>query len=198
MLTNSPNPKVDFFFNKNSQWQQEVLLLRKIALATGLAEELKWGVPCYCLGKANVVLIHCFKKYCALLFMQGALLKDANKILIQQTKNVQAARQIRFTDASEIIELETVIKAYIQEAIELEKAGKKVQLKEVAQFEVPEEFQFVLNKNTALQKAFYNLSAGRQRGYLLYFAAAKLSATRHARIEKYKPHIMAGKGLNDA
>ena len=197
MIKSTPNPQVDFFFTKKSKWQQEMTLLRKIVLTNGLAEELKWGVACYCLGKANVVLIHCFKEYCALLFMQGALLKDANAILIQQTKNVQAARQIRFTDAAEIIELEVVIKAYIKEAIELANAGVKFQLKPVAEFEVAKEFHLLLNKNAALNKAFFSLSPGRQRGYLLHFGAAKQSATRLARIEKYRPHIMAGKGLND-
>lgn len=197
MVKGTPNPQVDFFFNKRSKWQKEVLLLRKIVLASGLAEELKWGVPCYCLEKANVVLIHCFKEYCALLFMQGALLKDAHGILVQQTKNVQAARQIRFMDANEIVEQESIVKGYIQEAIELQKAGVKVQLKEVAQFDVPEEFQLMLNKNATLKNAFYLLSPGRQRGYLLHFSAAKQSTTRLARIEKYKANIIAGKGLND-
>lgn len=197
MVKGTPNPQVDFFFNKQSKWQKEVLLLRKIVLASGLAEELKWGVPCYCLEKANVVLIHCFKEYCALLFMQGALLKDAHGILVQQTKNVQAARQIRFMDANEIVEQESIVKGYIQEAIELQKAGVKVQLKEVAQFDVPEEFQLMLNKNATLKNAFYLLSPGRQRGYLLHFSAAKQSTTRLARIEKYKANIIAGKGLND-
>ena len=197
MVKSTPNPQVDFFFNKKSNWQKEVILLRKIVLTTGLSEELKWGVPCYCLEKANVVLIHCFKEYCAILFMQGALLKDAHGILIQQTKNVQAARQIRFRDANEIVEQESIIKAYIQEAIELQKAGIKVQLKEVTQFDVPEEFQLLLNKSASFKKAFYQLSPGRQRGYLLYFAAAKQPATRLARIEKYKAFILKGKGLKD-
>ena len=197
MVKGTPNPQVDFFFNKRSKWQKEVLLLRKIVLASGLAEEFKWGVPCYCLEKKNVVLIHCFKEYCALLFMQGALLKDAHGILVQQTKNVQAARQIRFMDANEIVEQESIVKGYIQEAIELQKAGVKVQLKEVAQFDVPEEFQLMLNKNATLKNAFYLLSPGRQRGYLLHFSSAKQSTTRLARIEKYKANIIAGKGLND-
>ncbi len=190
------NPKVDFYFNKG-KWQKELEQLRTIVLDCGLTEELKWGCPCYTFGKSNIVLIHVFKEYCALLFFKGALLHDANGILIQQTVNVQAARQIRFTNVSEIVKLKKILKAYIYEAIEVEKAGLKVKLKKTAAYTIPEEFQKQLNKKAALKNAFNALTPGRQRAYLLHFAAPKQSKTREARIEKSIPQILKGKGLND-
>jgi uncharacterized protein YdeI (YjbR/CyaY-like superfamily) len=191
------NPKVDFFFNKADKWREEFKRLRTIVLDCGLSEELKWGQPCYLMDKRNVVLIHGFKEYCALLFFKGALLKDPKGILIQQTENVQAARQIRFTSLAEIGKLKKVLRSYIIQAMEVEEAGLKVNLKKSEEFKVTEEFQKKLNKMPALKKAFYSLTPGRQRGYLLFFAAPKQSKTREARIEKYLPHILAGKGLND-
>ncbi|HTB52432.1 MAG TPA: DUF1801 domain-containing protein [Ferruginibacter sp.] len=191
------NPKVDFYFDKNKNWQKEIEQLRKIVLDCGLAEELKWGCPCYSFEKTNIVLIHVFKEYCALLFFKGALLKDTKHILIQQTANVQAARQIRFTNSKEINTLKAIIKAYIYEAIEVEKAGLKVTLKKTTEFNMPEEFQKTLNKNAHLKKAFNALTPGRQRAYLLYFSAPKQSKTRESRIEKSTPQILDGKGLND-
>ena len=191
------NPKVDFYFNKENKWQKELLKLRTIVLATGLNEELKWGTPCYTWQKKNIVLIHDFKDYCALLFFKGALLKDADGILIRQSKNVQAARQARFINAREITRLKPVLTAYIYEAIEIEKAGLKVEFKKTSEFNMPEEFQARLRKNARLKSAFKALTPGRQRGYLLFFSAAKQSQTRNARIEKYIPHILEGKGLND-
>ncbi|MDE3250284.1 MAG: YdeI/OmpD-associated family protein, partial [Bacteroidota bacterium] len=163
----------------------------------GLTEELKWGCPCYTENKRNIVLIHGFKEYCALLFFKGALLGDDKKLLIQQTENVQSARQMRFTNAKEIGKLEKTIKAYIYEAIEVEKAGLKVALKKTSDYPVPEEFEQVLKKNKAAKKAFEGLTPGRQRAYLFHFSQAKQSATRSARIEKYLPKILAGKGLDD-
>ena len=194
---NSMNPKVDWFFNKATQWQKEYERLRMIVLDCGLTEELKWGVPCYTFQKSNIVLIHGFKEYCALLFHKGTLLNDAEGILIQQTENVQAARQIRFTSVEEIDEMEKTIKAYIYEAIEVERVGLKVELKETKEFAVPEEFQKRLDKYPELKTAFEALTPGRQRGYLLYFSQAKQSKTRMSRIEKYIPEIFDGKGLND-
>lgn len=191
------NPKVDFFFDKPSKWQHEHRKLRSIALDCGITEELKWGVPCYTYNKSNVVLIHGFKDYCALLFHKGALLKDTDDILIQQTENVQAARQLRFTNLDEILELETVIKAYIYEAIEVEKAGLKVELKKTKEFDMPEEFRTVLEEDPELKDAFEALTPGRQRAYLLHFSGAKQSKTRVSRIEKCIPQIFNGKGLND-
>jgi uncharacterized protein YdeI (YjbR/CyaY-like superfamily) len=191
------NPKVDFYFDKAEQWHKEVEKLRTIVLDCPLAEELKWGCPCYTFQESNIVLIHVFKEYCALLFFKGSLLSDPNDILIQQTKNVQAARQIRFTNLREIVKLEAVLKAYIYEAIEVERAGLKVKLKKASDFPVPEEFQKKLDKKPALRTAFYALTPGRQRGYLLYFAAPKQSKTREARIEKWTPEILKGRGLND-
>jgi uncharacterized protein YdeI (YjbR/CyaY-like superfamily) len=193
---NMTNPKVDWFFNKG-QWQEEFEKLRMIVLDCGLTEELKWGCPCYTFQKRNIVLMHGFKEYCALLFFKGALLKDAKGILIQQTENVQAARQIRFTNVREIIKLKTIVKAYIKEAIEVEKAGVKVNLKKTAEFKMPEEFQNRLNESPALKRAFAALTPGRRRGYLLHFSAAKQSKTRQARIEKCLQQILDGKGLND-
>jgi len=194
---NNNNPKVDFYFNKVNQWQEAIAELRAIALASGLTEELKWGQPCYTLGKSNVVLIHDFKEYCALLFFKGALLKDPQNLLIQQTENVQAARQIRFTNVQEIIEKKIVLKTYIDEAIAVEKSGLKVELKKTKEFAMPEEFQTQLDQSPELKAAFEALTPGRQRAYLLYFSAAKQSKTRLSRIEKCMPRILAGKGLND-
>ena len=194
---NRVNPKVDFYFNKAKKWQEEFETLRMIVLDCGLTEELKWGVPCYTFEKRNIVLIHGFKEYCALLFFKGALLNDAKGILIQQTKNVQAARQIRFTNVREIVKMKPILKAYIYEAIEVEKAGLKVPLKKTKEFSVPEEFQNKLNENPALKKAFNALTPGRQRAYLLYFSAPKQSKTRDSRVEKCMQQILNGKGLDD-
>ncbi|EJL59100.1 YdeI/OmpD-associated family protein [Flavobacterium sp. CF136] len=191
------NPKVDFYFSKSEKWQKEIEKLRTIVLDCQLNEELKWGVPCYTFQKSNIVLIHEFKEYCALLFFKGALLNDANGILIQQTENVQSARQVRFTHIQEIIDLEPVLKTYIYEAIEVEKAGLKVELKKTKEFNVPEEFETKLNTDTDLKTAFYALTPGRQRGYLLHFSAPKQSKTRESRIEKSIPQILNGKGLDD-
>jgi uncharacterized protein YdeI (YjbR/CyaY-like superfamily) len=194
---NGMNPKVDWFFTKATQWQEEFEKLRTICLDCGLTEELKWGCPCYTLEKRNIVLIHGFKDYCALLFFKGALLKDAKGILIQQTKNVQAARQIRFTNVREIVKLKPTLKAYIHEAIEVEKAGLRVPLKNTREFNIPDEFQNKLNKDAALKRAFKALTPGRQRAYLLYFSAPKQSKTRESRVGKYAQQILKGKGLND-
>lgn len=190
------NPKANFYFNKG-KWQKETEQLRKIVLDCGLNEELKWGCPCYTLGKSNIVLIHVFKEYCALLLFKGVLLNDPNGILIQQTKNVQSARQIRFTNLKEIIKLAPTLKAYIYEAIEVEKAGLKVALKKTADYEMPEEFKSRLNKMPALEKAFAALTPGRQRAYIFYFSQAKQAKTREARVEKYIKQILSGKGLED-
>ncbi len=191
------NPKVDWFFNKATKWQEAYGQLRTIVLDCGLTEELKWGVPCYTFRKSNIVLIHGFKEYCALLFHKGALLKDEEGILIQQTEHVQAARQLRFTNLQEIIKLAPTIKAYIYEAIEVEKAGLQVSLKKTEEFNIPEEFQKKLDEIPALKTAFEALTPGRQRGYLLYFSGAKLSKTRASRVEKCIPQILDGKGLNE-
>ncbi|MEY4910787.1 MAG: hypothetical protein RL761_450 [Pseudomonadota bacterium] len=180
-----------------STWQAELAALRVLVLEAGLTEECKWGVPCYTGNGGNVVIIHSFKEYCALLFFKGALLKDAKGILIQQTENVQAARQLRFTDVREIVALKTTIKAYLQEAIAVEKAGLKVSMKATTEFAMPEEFQAKLSASPALKTAFEALTPGRQRAYLLHFAAAKQSKTREARIEKCTPQILNGKGLLD-
>jgi uncharacterized protein YdeI (YjbR/CyaY-like superfamily) len=197
MTKSNTNPKVDFFFNKGKQWKEEFLELRSIILDCGLTEELKWGNPCYTKEDTNIVLIHGFKEYCAILFFKGALLKDSKKILIQQTENVQAARQIRFTNLQEIVKLEKTLKAYIKEAIEVEKAGLKVAFKKTTEYKVPEEFQIQLDKNSKLKKAFEALTPGRQRAYLFYFSQAKQSKTREARIEKCIPQILQGIGLNE-
>jgi uncharacterized protein YdeI (YjbR/CyaY-like superfamily) len=191
------NPKVDWFFNKATKWQEEYDMLRMIALDCGLKEDLKWGCPCYTHEDSNVVLIHGFKEYCAFLFFKGALLKDAKSILIRQTENVQAARQIRFTKVEDITSKEPNLKAYIKEAIKLEKAGVKVPLKKTSEFKMTEEFKNVLDMTPTLKKAFYALTPGRQRGYLLHFSSAKQSKTREARIEKNIPKILKGKGLED-
>jgi uncharacterized protein YdeI (YjbR/CyaY-like superfamily) len=192
-----PNPKVDWFFDKPGKWQEAYEKLRKVVLDCGLTEELKWGCPCYTSEKRNIVLIHGFKDYCALLFFKGALLKDPKGILIQQTENVQSARQIRFRSVREIANLKTTLKGYIQDAIQIEKAGKKVNLKKTSEFKVPDEFETKLRGDSGLKKAFKALTAGRQRGYLLYFSSPKQSKTREARIEKSVPQILKGKGLND-
>jgi uncharacterized protein YdeI (YjbR/CyaY-like superfamily) len=191
------NPKVDEYLRKAKKWQQEFKKLRMIILDCGLIEELKWGVPCYTFEKRNIVLIHGFKEYCALLFFKGALFKDAKGILIQQTENVQAARQIRFTNVREIVEIAPILKAYIDEAIEVEKAGLKVNFKKTAEFKIPKEFQHKLDKTPALKKVFAALTPGRQRGYIFYFSQPKQSKTRAARVEKCVPQILSGKGLND-
>jgi uncharacterized protein YdeI (YjbR/CyaY-like superfamily) len=191
------NPKVDFYFTKAKMWQQELGKLRKIVLDCPLTEELKWGVPCYTFEKSNIVLIHVFKEYCAMLFVKGALLKDARGILITQTENTQAARQIRFTNLQEIEDLEPVIKAYIHEAIEVEKSGLKVNFKKTTEFAMPEEFQNKLDELPALKTAFEALTPGRQRAYFLHFSAPKQSKTRASRVEKCIQQILNGKGLND-
>ena len=191
------NPKVDALLRKARTWQEEFEKLRMIILDCGLTEELKWGAPCYTFEKRNIVLIHGFKEYCALLFFKGALLKDAKRILITQTDNVQAARQIRFTNAREIVKMKPILKAYIYEAIEVEKAGLKVSFKKTSEFKVPEEFQNKLDEIPALKTAFDALTPGRQRAYILYFSAPKQSRTRKSRVEKYMQQILTGKGLND-
>ena len=191
------NPKVDFYFNKAKKWQQEIEKLRMIAFETGLSEELKWGCPCYTINGGNIVLIHVFKEYCAYLFFKGALLSDANGILVQQTKDVQSARQVRFTSVEQISEMIPTLKAYIHEAIEVEKAGLKVELKTTAGYHVPTEFQYKLDHIPALKTAFEALTPGRQRGYLYYFSQPKQAKTREARVEKYMQQILAGKGLDD-
>jgi uncharacterized protein YdeI (YjbR/CyaY-like superfamily) len=197
MAKSKENPKVDWFFEKAGKWQEETERLRTIMLECGLDEELKWGCPCYAHNKTNIVLIHAFKDYCALLFFKGALLKDTNGILVQQTENVQSARQIRFTNAREIVKMKAAIKAYVYEAIEVEKAGLKVKLKTTREFKVPEEFQKKLDKMPRLKKAFEALTPGRQKGYLLYFSPAKQSKTREERVKKYMKQILSGKGLED-
>jgi uncharacterized protein YdeI (YjbR/CyaY-like superfamily) len=191
------NPKVDFYFSKTQKWQKELEKLRTIILDCQLTEELKWGVPCYSFQESNIVLIHVFKEYCALLFIKGALLHDANGILIQQTKNVQAGRQIRFTNIREIVEMETILKAYINEAIEVEKAGLKVNFKKTTEFIIPKEFQNKLDEIPVLKTAFDALTPGRQRAYILYFSEPKQSKTRELRVEKCTQQILNGKGLND-
>ena len=188
---------IEAFFEDNGKWKKEYAYLRSIILKTGLTEEFKWGKPCYTYKGDNIVLIHGFKDYCALLFHKGALLKDTDNILVQQTKNVQAARQIRFTAIEEIKQLEPTIKKYVYQAIEVEKQGLEVRMKKTSEFEMPEEFKKELKNNPDLEKAFNSLTPGRQRGYLLYFAGANQSKTRTNRIEKYKEHILNGKGLND-
>ena len=191
------NPKVDWFFTKPTKWQTEYEKLRIIALDCGLTEELKWGCPCYTSQKKNIVLIHGFKEYCALLFFKGALLKDSKGILIQQTEHVQAARQIRFTNVREIIKMKTAIKAYVKQAIEVEKAGLKVPLKKISDFKIPEEFKNKLDELPGLKTAFKTLTPGRQRAYIFYFSQPKQSKTREARVEKYIQKIFNEKGLDD-
>jgi uncharacterized protein YdeI (YjbR/CyaY-like superfamily) len=194
---NRMNPEVDFYFSKAKKWQKELEKLRTIVLACGLTEELKWGCPCYTFQKSNIVLIHTFKEYCALLFFKGALLRDDKDILIQQTKNVQSARQVRFTNVPEVVKMKPILKAYIHEAIEVEKAGLKVNYKKTTEFKTPEEFQNKLDEIPALKTAFDALTPGRQRAYILYFSAPKQSKTRESRVEKCMQQILDGKGLND-
>jgi len=191
------NPRVDAYLGRTKKWREEFEKLRMIILACGLIEELKWGCPCYTFEKRNVVLIHGFKEYCALLFFKGALLKDPTGILIQQTKNVQAARQIRFTNVGEIVKLKPVLKAYIKEAIGVEKAGLKVKLKKTSDFKIPEELQNKLDQIPALKTAFKALTPGRQRAYLFHFSQPKQAKTRQSRVEKYMHQILNGKGLDD-
>jgi uncharacterized protein YdeI (YjbR/CyaY-like superfamily) len=179
------------------KWRTEMEELRRIVLECGLSEEVKWGWPCFTFQESNIVLIHGFKEYCALLFFKGALLKDREHILVQQTENVQATRQIRFTNIREIEKMEAVVKAYIREAVDVEKSGLKVQLKKTSEFKMPEEFKSKLDETPALKTAFYALTPGRQRGYIFHFSAPKQSKTRTARVEKYMPQILKGKGLND-
>ena len=197
MATSIMNPKVDFFFNKEKKWHKEFEKLRTIALDCGLTEELKWGQACYTYEKTNIVLMHGFKEYCAFLFFKGALLKDTKGILIQQTENVQVARQARFTNLREIVKLEPTLKAYIREAIQIQKSGVKPNLKKTSEFKMPEEFKNKLSAMPALKAAFSELTPGRQRGYLLHFSQPKLTKTRESRIEKYIPQILKGKGLDD-
>ena len=190
------NPKVDFYFNKGA-WQEETAQLRKIILSCELTEALKWGCPCYTHDTKNIVLIHVFKEYCALLFFKGSLLKDPAKVLIQQTEHVQAARQMRFTNVKEIVAQTRTIKNYVYEAIEVERAGLKVALKKTKEFPMPAEFKKKLASTPKLKAAFAALTPGRQRGYLLFFSSAKQAVTREARIEKSIADIIKGKGLND-
>lgn len=191
------NSKVDFYFDKAKKWQEEIKEMREIALECHLTEELKWGCPCYTYEDKNIVLIHVFKEYCAFLFFKGALLKDKKKILIRQTENVQAARQVRFTNVKEIKKLKSALIAYIYEAVKIEESGVKIEFKKTKEFNMPEEFQKKLDKNAKLKTAFQALTPGRQRGYLLHFSSAKQSKTRESRIEKCIPQIMNGKGLDD-
>ena len=191
------NPKVDWFFEKEEKWKKEVEEMRKIVLECHLTEDLKWGCPCYTYEKKNIVLIHVFKEYCAFLFFKGALMKDPKKILLQQTENVQSARQIRFTNLTQIKELASDLKQYIFQAVEVEESGVKVELKKTKEYAVPEELTAKFKKNPALEKAFGELTPGRQRAYMLHFSQPKQAATRESRIEKCIPHILEGKGLND-
>ena len=193
----SMNPKVDWFFDKHGPWKEAYAKLRTLALESGLTEELKWGHPCYTLKGKNVFLLHGFNDYCALLFHKGVLLKDDHKILVQQTANVQSARQIRFTSAKEITRLAPTLRTYIQEAVIVEQTGKKVAFKKTTEFDMPEEFAVKLRAMPMLKSAFASLTPGRQRGYLLHFASAKQATTREARIEKNVERILAGKGLDD-
>ncbi|MCL5878467.1 MAG: YdeI family protein [Deltaproteobacteria bacterium] len=194
---NTMNPEVDVFLRKAKKWRKEFEKLRTIVLDCRLTEELKWRHPCYTYQDKNIVLIHGFKEYCALLFFKGALLRDKKGILIRQTENVQAARQIRFTDVRQIVEMEIMLKAYIKEAVEVEKAGLKVHLKETSEYKIPEEFRNKLDKNPALKTAFEALTPGRQRAYIFYFSSPKQAKTRESRVEKYMQQILKGKGLND-
>lgn len=197
MTKNNGNPEVDALLAKPGKWQDEIKALRALALACDLVEEIKWGQPCYTLGGANIVLIHTFKEYCALLFFKGALMTDPDQMLIQQTANVQAARQLRFTGARQIVDAAARIKGYIGEAIAIEQAGLQVAFKPTAQFDIPAEFAARLAASAALRTAFAALTPGRQRAYLLHFGAPKQAKTRASRIEKATSHILAGKGLDD-
>lgn len=191
------NPKVDFYFTKNTQWAEELEHLRAFILAGGLTEELKWGVPCYTFQQKNVVLLHVFKEYCAMLFPKGALLRDTEGILVQQTQNTQAARQVRFTALEDVVALEATLKAYIQEAIAVEKSGQKVPPIRPENFIIPDELENQFKESAALRSAFNTLTPGRQRAYILYFLAPKQSKTREARIEKCRSNILRGKGLHE-
>ena len=191
------NPKVDSFINRESKWQSEFKKLREYCLECGVTEELKWGKPAYSFDNKNIVIIQGFKNYCALLFPKGVLLKDPNNLLIAMTENVQSTRQLRFTDIQQVLDIEHIIKAYIYEEIEIERAGLKVETKKTSEYGVVEEFQKKLDESTELKEAYEALTPGRQRAYLFYFSQAKQSKTREARVEKYIPQILAGKGLND-
>ncbi len=191
------NSEVNWFFEKSTKWQEAYQELRELVLPFELTEELKWGCPCYTYGKRNVVLIHGFKNYCALLFMKGAIMSDPNHILIKQSENVQSGRQLRFTSLEEIIKQKSVITSYLKNAIEVEKSGVKVEMKKITDYKIPEEFQLALSEMADLKLAFEKLTPGRQRGYLLYFSAAKQAKTRNDRIAKYIPKILNGKGLDD-
>lgn len=191
------NPKVDFLFDKAAKWKEELELLREICLASGLEEVLKWGCPCYSLEGKNVVLIHSFKEYCALLFFKGALMNDPMSLLIQQTENVQAARQMRFTSVTEVTKLARTIKGYVAEAAAVERSGARVELKKTTEFVMAEEFAKILADMPEVKEAFEKLTAGRQRAYLLHFSSARQAKTREARIEKAIPAILEGRGLND-
>ncbi|MCW7470951.1 YdeI/OmpD-associated family protein [Leptospira kanakyensis] len=195
--TNLKAKKIDYYFQELKSWKKEFEILRSIAMGSKLVEEIKWGQPCYTLNGQNIFLIHGFKDYCAILFFKGALLKDPKNILIQQTKNVQSARQIRFQNVSEIKKLKTIIKSYIKEALQIEESGKKVKMKKTTEFEVVEEFLRRMEQNPKLQTAFESLTPGRQRAYLLHFSGAKKSETREERISKHEKNILNGKGLND-
>ncbi|WP_125723785.1 YdeI/OmpD-associated family protein [Flavobacterium ustbae] len=197
MTKYSENSKVDFYFEKAEKWKSEIEQMRAIVLDCHLSEELKWGCPCYTFDGANIVLIHTFKEYCAFLFFKGALMKDPDKILIQQSDNVQAARQARFTNVQDILSKKEILKKYIFEAAEIEKSGQKVELKKVSEFEIADELQTKLDNNSDFKKAFYALTPGRQRAYLLHFSQPKQSKTREARVEKNISRILDGKGLND-
>jgi uncharacterized protein YdeI (YjbR/CyaY-like superfamily) len=194
---NKNNPKVDWFFNEAEKWKKEFEQLRKIILDCDLNEELKWGQACYTFERSNIVLIHGFKEYCALLFFKGSLLKDPKGILVQQTENVQAGRQIRFTNVQEIVRLKSALKQYIYNAVAVEEAGLKVAFKKASEFKIPQEFETKLNEMRALKTAFYQLTPGRQKAYIFYFSSAKLSKTRESRVEKSIPQILDGKGLDD-
>lgn len=197
MTAQQLNPSVDGYIRKNKEWRAEFEALRAILLDFPLKEEIKWMHPCYTLDGGNIVLMQEFKEYCALMFPKGALLKDPDGVLVAMTENTQAARQIRFTSAEQISEIETIIRATVQEAIEVEEAGLQVVFKDTSEFEFPDEFQSRLEENPELQAAFEALTPGRQRGYLLHFSGAKQSKTRTSRVEKCIPRILEGKGLND-
>lgn len=191
------NPKVDAYLERNPRWSAELVELRRIAHLPELTEDLKWGVPCYTLGGSNVVLLHVFKECCAILFVKGSLLADPARVLVTQTENVQAGRQLRFTTVAEILAMEALLKAYVAEATDLERSGAKVEFKKTTEFALPEELQAEFEGDPDFRAAFEALTPGRQRAYLLHFAGAKQAKTRKARIEKYKTQILAGKGLDD-
>ena len=197
MTSSEPNPKADWFFAKDTRWQKEYEKLRKIVLSCGLTEELKWGCPCYTFENSNIVLMHGFKEYCALLFFKGALLADPDGILIQQTENVQSARQLRFTSVQQVVKMARTVKAYVYEAVEVERAGLQVKYKKTKDFKIPAEFQIKLDKMPSLKTAFDALTPGRQRAYIFHFSQPKQSKTRTARVEKYLKQILNGKGLDD-